>query len=220
MKRLICLSLLYFAVVLPASATTVNFTSTNLFDVGSFTFVDANGNVLSDGDLVRIGYFENSSAITAGMSVEEMEIAGVWHDFGDLQISSPFDYSGKVYGDVTDTSAAASAFDGKSLYIWVFDAGTTSAASSYGVFQATSAELAWIFPNNQYGLGDSVTLNIDEASLQAVQNVGEVDAASGEVKLVSIEAVPEPSAMALGGLSLLAIGGFRWVRARGLRQEA
>ncbi len=220
MKRLICLSLLYFAIVLPAPATTINFTSMNLFDVGSFTFVDANGNILSNGDLVRVGYFENLSALSAGMSVTQMETAGSWHNFGDMQISSPFDYAGKLYGDITDTSAAASAFDGKSLYVWVFDAGTTSAASSYGIFRAYSAETAWIFPINQYGLGDSVTLNVDDGSLQAVRNVGDVDAASSEVKLTSIESVPEPSSIALGGLSLLVVGGLRWVRARGLRREA
>jgi len=152
---------------------------------------------------VRIGYFANPGALTLGMTVAEMESAGQWHGFSSLSISSPFGYSGKAYNSATDNSTNADYFSDKSIYLWVFDTADALTATACGIFSADGAEVPWIYPTNGSGMGDSVTLNIDDPTIISIESIGTVDLVKDQLKLVEISAVPEPSSAALIGFALL-----------------
>lgn len=209
LSTLLCLGL-----QISAQAANIIFTSDNLFGLGSISFIDPAGMILSDGDLVRVGTFDNEAALAAGLPISTLEATAGWHSFGELEISSPFGYAGKIYGEIGNNTAVANTFNNKPLYIWIFNAATSADATSQGIFRALAAVDAWTFPANQYGVGDSITLNIDDLTLQAIEQIGNVDTEQSQAKLVPIDIVPEPSTMALAGVSLLAMGGYRWLRNR------
>lgn len=206
MKSLIASAILCLGSMISTQASTINF-STDLLD-GSLTFQNSTGSVLADGSLVRIGYFANEMALTLGMSVTEMESAGGWIDFGALSLSSPLGISGKIVGSSVNNSEVASQLSGLQIFLWVFDSADPSTASATGIFRATDAENSWLFPTNAFGLGDSITLNMDDLSFIAIDGFGMVNWGSGTAELVAI-AVPESSTNVLMGLCLLLLGGYQ-----------
>ncbi len=155
---------------------------------------------LNDGDLVWIGTFSDPSAIDDSPVVDLSAAAG-WTQFGSsLRIGSIFGNPGKLLGTVTDTTSAANFFNGKPIYLWIFNAPTASEATGWGVFTAGGALPEWVFPVNNGGIGDLLTLSADAPSLTAVNGLGVV---SGN-HLQLVQAVPEPGTFALFTSGLLA----------------
>jgi hypothetical protein len=172
-------------------ATSISLSSTPL----GRNVVDAALAALADGDLVWIGTFSDPGAIGGAPVVDLANEAG-WTQFGSsLQIGSVFGNPGKLIGTDTDTSSAADFFNGKQVYLWVFNAATAEEATEWGIYTATGASPAWTFPTNGGGIGDLLTLSADAAQLTAVNGIGSVTADH----LQLVQAIPEPGTSLLFG---------------------
>lgn len=204
MKKLSVITLLFLTAISAVNATTIALASTSAgrsaFDSGSVR--------LPNGSLVRIGTFSNPGLITPALiTVGTMESVGGWSQFGTLSTTSIFGNAGKLTGQFTDNTAAANAFNNAALYLWVFNASTTVGASETGIFRATAGSPAWTFPTNAGGVGDTVTLDMNDLTVAAVGSRG--SASASEFKLSAINAAPEPTSAALLTLGLVSLASRR-----------
>lgn len=212
MKRLFLLSpIVFMAAVCQSHATTVNFSA-----AGGRVVQDASGIQIANGDLVWVGTFANTSfsfnsSISLAANIANIEASGGWNQFTlDTSTSSPdagitntvtiggLSGGGRITGTVTDNNSGATKadfFNGKTIYIWVFNASSTAAATQMGIFTGGSgAAPLWTFPVNANGGGDFNTVGTDTGAalnMAAVGGAGLVTASN--LKLSAASAIPEPS---------------------------
>ena len=199
MKKTLLLAVtLLAAAFAPLHATSISLSNQPL----GRSVLDAGGTPLANGSLVLVGTFANISALATLPPVDLAAAAG-WTQFGNsLAIGSVFGNPGKLIGTTSDLSAAADAFNGDTIYLWVFNAATIGAATQYGVFTASAGTPTWLFPTNNGGIGDLLTISADDTTIVPVSGLGSVNAS--HLQLVTIAAVPEPAAYgAIGAGALL-----------------
>lgn len=183
--------------------------------------------------LVWVGTFANESFSLNGNrtfqeNISDIQSNGGWEQFGfdtssgvqNAGVTGSFfslSASGRISGDLTDTSSGATKADyfnnGKLLYVWIFNAQTPGAASQMGIFRASSASAPWVFPTNG-NLPDTVTLSAgtDGAPvIAAIAGVGSGASSDSDftLNLTGIPPVPEPSTFAAGAMLMLAAMGVR-----------
>lgn len=208
MRTLILSALLLAAAILPASASTVLFSSTG----PGRTAVDAALNPLPDGDLFLIGTFSNVGALTLSAgSAANVLASGGWSQFdGTRTISTIFGNPGKLTDQAQDNTVSANAFNLQNAYIVIFNSPSAATATEMGVFRATAGTPAWVFPTNAGGIGDSVTLDMNDTTIAAVNSVGSTTASPQRFVLTAL--VPEPSAIGLALSGVLGLVGYRRLR--------
>lgn len=173
---------------------------------------DTEGLALTNGSLVLIGTFSNLSALAALPPVDLASAAG-WTPFGNaLGVGTVFGNSGKLIGTSTDTTATAHAFDDLTIYLWVFNGASIETSTQYGIFTAIAGTPSWTFPTNNGGIGDLITLSVEDPSLTAVAGLGNVS--GSHLQLAQFTAVPEPAAYGVVGLGALILCAVRIVRRR------
>lgn len=228
MKRFFPLSAFAFLSVLTHSnATLVSFAG----GPTTLSVVTSAATPLLSGDLVWIGTFSNPSNFsfnpsnTIAQNIASIESSGGWNQFSldtaTGTVNSGVTVSGGINGNhrlslsVNDTSTGvtkADFFNGKVIYVWIFDASTTTAADQMGIFTAgVSATTAWVFPSNQATPpNNQVQVTTDPSAtpnMLAVGGAGSVNSGSS-LQLVAGAPAPEPSTLAafFGGAGLLAMG--------------
>lgn len=186
---------------------------------GSRTIYDEAGiTQVAPGSLVWAGTFANESFSlapgTIADNVAAIQTAGGWSQFNPVETNTlaitNTPGSSKVGGQVTNNSAGATAFDGDSTYLWIFNAPTVGAATQMGIFRASDVgtTTTWYFPTNAFGVGDTRTLSTNSsggavAVVNAIGGVGS-SATPGQLRLASVAPIPEPSTVAFGALGALA----------------
>ena len=210
-KAFLFATLAWGALCLSVHATTVGYSA----GPSSRTVVDSTSANVAAGSLVWIGAFNNptgftfNAAVSIATNVANIEAAGGWEQFGlnpstqvteattnTLTISSVLGVpkiGGAVEDDVTGSpTSSADFFNGKTIYLWVFNGTSVANSTQMGIFQATGASPAWTFPTNGGGVGDSVTLATTSSSAPTISALGGAGSASS-TQLVLSAAVPEPS---------------------------
>jgi hypothetical protein len=116
---------------------------------GPAVFNATNTAKVANGSLVRIGMVSNTSNPAASFT-----------EFGRATIRSaglaPNEVPGKITGNVTAAGPDTThdVFNGKTIYIWVYNAATAAAATEQGIFRTSLA-----FPvNDTSGIGDYITV--------------------------------------------------------------
>lgn len=232
-KSFFTLAAFTFGITSIASATSVTWGAAPT----ARTVVLQSGSTVSSG-LVLVGAFGNTgfsfnSSLDIPSNFSVISTAGNWKQFTLDTIDGSLDAnitntmtitaSGKIGGNVTDnnngpvTPTKADFFNGKQIYLWVFNAATVAASTQMGIFTATTASPVWNFPINQGGLGDGTTLGTTTTSAATMVSAGISGgvgtATSSQLQLVA--AVPEPSVFALGGMAAL---GMLASRKRGMKK--
>ena len=235
-KALILFCGLLTGLLRTASATTVTWGAAPTARI--VTLEDGTTTVTSG--LVLVGAFA-STAFTFNPSLDIatnfslISTAGGWKQFTLDTVSGTPDASvsntmtitatGKVGGAVTDNNNSpthpippltkADFFDGKQIYIWLFNNASIASATQMGIFTATTASPSWIYPNNAGGAGDGLsvgTTTTTAATMVAAGTVGVGSTTSAQLRLVA--SVPEPSVLALGGVAGLGMLASRKRRQR------
>ena len=172
---------------------------------------DANLNTLPDGSQFLIGTFSNPGNISLLSSVAAIQAAGGWSQYDGAGAVSTIAgvFPGKMLGQYTDNTAAANAFNNQPLYLMVFNTSSAATATQVGIFRALSAATPWTFPVNNGGIGDTVTINLDDTSAVAIGGVGSVSNSPARFALAHL---PEPSAVALLVPGVIGLLGYRRLR--------
>lgn len=200
------------ALCLSAGATTVGYSA----GPSSRTVLDSTSANVAVGSLVWVGVFSNPAAfafnpaLSIATNVANIESAGGWQQFGlnpstqspefstnTLAVSSVFGVP-KIGGLVEDDTAGADFFNGKTIYLWVFNGTSVANSTQMGIFQATGASPAWTFPTNGGGVGDTVTLATTSAgapTISAVGGTGSVQSSGAGNLVLAAASVPEPTTL-------------------------
>ena len=209
-----------------AHGTSVTFGSTG----SARTVFEANGTTqLASGDLVWMGTFASEAfafnpLFSVATNVSAITTAGGWEQFSidtstdtlnpgatsTLQITA----TGKAGGSVVDNNGGATQaafFNGKNVYLWIFDAPTVGAATQMGIFRAPNADAVvdWIFPNNAGGVGDTITLSTTATGAPTINSIGGAGTSNSTQLILSAAGVPEPSSAVLIGVAVLGLLGMR-----------
>lgn len=231
MKKTFLLAALSLALsVAAAQASTITLgavpTARTVVNSLGFTLTSANS-------LVLLGTFDSISfTLDPNLSLQSnfqaATLAGGWHQFGydtatatlDTGVASTLaiNATSKIGGSITDNnfgSTKADFFNGKAVYIWVFNASTVGAATEVGLYTATSATVPWFFSTNGGGVGDSVTLSTTNSGASVIQAVGGFGSTSSTNLTLAgtFTAVPEPST-AFVGAALVGAVIFSFARRR------
>ena len=222
MKNLLFMAIAVSAMSLPmVHATTVGFspapTARTVRNASDTTTLATTSLVWAGNFTNGSGSFSLNSALSLGANVTAVETAGGWKQFSldsstglvNAGVTGTVGISpiGKVSGSVTDNNAGATKadfFNGKDVYLWIFNAPTVAGATEMGIFRATSADVPWTFPTNANGLGDTVTFSTipANATIAAIGGFGSTPV--GQLNLsnnFNVAPVPEPSTMAFGLLT-------------------
>jgi len=159
--------------------------------------VDSTSTEISTGSLVWEGTFSNTSfsfnpSISIAANVANIQSAGGWQQFGatNLGITSVFGHV-RISGSVQDNTASADPFNGKNVYLWVFNAPTVAASTQMGIY--TDAGV-WVYPTNLNGApGD--TSNYDTSTTYAATAVGGAGSVTSSNMILSAASVPEPTTL-------------------------
>lgn len=175
-------------------------------------FLNKDGVALSGG-LVLVGTFADAASISLKPGSVDSSFSNIastagWTQFSPLGIST--NTAGRVGGQVIDNASSADFFNGKPLFLWVFNGTTRSNSTEFGIFRAGSAQIPWAFPTNAGGVGDSLTLSTTTSGAGTISAIGGVGSSASGLRLVA--PVPEP-----GTVALLLVGavGFASRRRRG-----
>jgi hypothetical protein len=207
--RILSLALvLVAAAVSTSSATIVNFSSTP----AGRSAVDASLTTLADGDQFLVGTFANPGALSLSLgSVANIFAAGGWSQFDGAQtIVTAAGNGGKVAGTATDNTASANAFNLKDAYIVIFNTASAATATQMGIFRASAGVPPWVFPTNTGGIGDSLTLDMNDTTIAAIGGIGSVSSSPSRLILAAL--VPEPGIVSLLAPGLVGMLGFRRLR--------
>lgn len=217
MKRTLVLLLCFTVAISPlAFGTTVGFGP----QPTSRTVVDPLGATVGLSSLVWAGNFTTQAGVafnplvSISQNVTAITLAGGWEGFGVDTVTDAtnptvilpgltLNATGKVGGTIVDNnggSTQAAYFNNKSLYLWIFNASTVSAATQMGIFRSTDGAPAWTFSVNAGGVGDVLTYSTTNAGAPTVIAIGGAGSTpAGQMMLVA--AVPEPSVLALGAMA-------------------
>ncbi|MEO6785281.1 MAG: PEP-CTERM sorting domain-containing protein [Chthoniobacteraceae bacterium] len=212
MKKSVFLSIVASLATLPlASATTVGWGATP----SSRSVVQPNSSAVTAGSEVLIGTFANENfSLSSGTVLANwtsIMAAGGCSQFASPIFTSSIAGGTKVGGQTTDNTGTATAFNGKTIYLVLFDTTSPNTATEMGIFKATSASPAWVFPNNNNGIGDTQTsLGTDITAAATIVAVGTTPIGSANSTQLQLAApVPEPSTLTFGALAALAAAGSR-----------
>jgi len=216
---IIVASILGMATMPFANATTVGFSGAP----SARTVVNSVGATLSSTSLVLVGNFLSETfSLNRSMSVQANFTAiaadGGWKQFSldtvtgtpntGVTSSAAISATGKLGGQVTDNNFGATKadyFNGRAVYVWLFNAATIAAATEMGIFKAIPpTSVPWTYPTNSGGVGDSVTLS----TISSLANVVPVSGV-GSTTSALIQLVPEPSTAFLSALGLIAMASRR-----------
>lgn len=204
----------------PAHATTVGFSPVpGARTVRNF----ADTATLATTSLVWAGNFANGATFSLNntqslqANVTAVMASGGWNQFSldtstntlNADVTGNFGISslGKVNGSVTDNNAGATKadyFNGKNVYVWIFNAPTVAAATEMGIFRATTATVPWTFPTNANGLGDTVTFSTTSSGASIAAFGGFGSASATQLNLTNnfnVVPVPEPATVSFGLLT-------------------
>ncbi len=167
-----------------------------------------------------VGSFTYNPALSVATNYSNMQSQGGWVQFGyvpnnpslaqntqyTLSIKSVFGSGAYVGGIVEDDTSGATTgadyFNGKQLYVVIFNGTTVAASTAMGVFTSTQSADWPLFPTNAGGLNDtgyydtegtSSTSPAGGTAMSAVDNAGSV---TGTTVVLSAASVPEPSTLA------------------------
>ena len=217
-----------------ASATTVTWSgvpSARTVTLEDGTTTVTSGLVLAGAFASTAFVFNPSLSIQANFNA--ISTAGGWKQFTLDTVSGTPDAGvintltilssppGKVGLQVTDnnngpvTPTKADFFNGKQIYIWIFNNASIAAATQMGIFTATTATVPWLFPVNAGGVGDGITVSTASSGAPTMLAAGTVGVGSvSSSQLTLVASVPEPSVLALGGVAGLGMLASRKRRQR------
>ncbi len=224
MKKLpLFVSAVFAAFVQTAYCSVVTFgavpTARQVVDATNINTLITNANsVVLAGTFANESFSLNSSA-TLAANVASATSSGGWKQFGldtatlglnpDVTNSLGLNGSGRIGGTITDNSfgpTKADFFNGKQLYLWIFNASTVGAATQMGIFRATQATVPWLFPTNNGGVGDTTTFSTVPANAPTIAVIGGFGSIAGSnlqlTNSFNITPVPEPSSFIVGLLTL------------------
>jgi hypothetical protein len=227
MKKLSLLLASVFASV-TAHGATVNWSAQT--DVG---FASSNTAALTQGNYIRLGYFTISDAAVAALAnptvgnVAALDASFV--QFGQAQVGDAFGLDGFFQSTANFSYASNPGFDNtKQAYMWVVKASNNatlgsalSSVTEQAIFyEPKGTDARWEFPatdiatkspdvgNAKTSLGGvylAGTFVASNAALTAI-NAGNP---TGAVQLQAVIAVPEPSSLAVGLLTILTAASVR-----------
>ncbi|RFC52834.1 MAG: hypothetical protein DVB22_000191 [Verrucomicrobia bacterium] len=192
MKKLILLA----AALLPlaAQASTVSLSTSR---TGAGLFLSGGTTLAGTGSLIRVGSISNLA-----------DPIGTFVEFGAGSTRTIISTTSKITGSVSSALPEANhtQFNGRTIYIWAYNAPTAGAATQQAIFTSTKA-----FPvNDVSGVGDDVTV-FSATELTGVVtipgwNPGQILAGSGDhtPRFVLGTVVPEPTTTTFSGLAALA----------------
>lgn len=204
-----------------AHATTVGFSP----NPSARTVVNSFGGTVGISSLAWAGNFTSeaftfNSALSISANVTAITTAGGWERFGvDTVTDAPnptvslpglgISASGKLGGSIVDNNSGATQatyFNGRSLYVWLFNATTVGAATEMGIFRSTNASVPWNFATTNGGVGDVLTYSTQVSgapTISAIGGTGSVTNTSGPGAAGTLQliGVPEPSVLALSTLA-------------------
>ncbi|MEO5712010.1 MAG: TIGR02597 family protein [Luteolibacter sp.] len=196
----------------------------------SRSVVGSNGTTTVTSGLVWVGTFGNETfsfdpLLTVAQNVSAIAAVGGWYQFGldaasattnlgttvDLGVTNTLSIrtspAGRIGGSITDNNSGAAKadfFNGKALYLWVFNGSTPEDSTELGIFRAGSATVPWNFATNAGGIGDSVTYSTTAAGAPTIAAIGGAGSTTTSTFQLAA-AVPEPSTAAMGALAMLGI---------------
>ena len=202
-----------------ARATSVTFTA-----AGAQRLVQSStGTLLTSANaFVWLGNFTTESfafnpTASIAANVAAIQAAGGWMQFGfdssgTVNEASQFTLgvtaTSKISGTVTDINSPGADYFGKispvntsKAYLWIFKGTSVADATEMGIFRSPDAGIAWTFPVNGGGIGDTVTLSDTSTTAPSISILGGAGSASSTrliLAAVSVSPVPEPSTFAFG----------------------
>ena len=192
--------------------------------------VGSNGTTIVTSGLVWVGTFGNESfsfnpSLTVAQNVGAIATVGGWYQFGldaastptnlgatvDLGVTNTLSIrtspAGRIGGSITDNNSGATKadfFNGKALYLWVFNGSTPADSTELGIFRATDATVPWAFATNAGGIADSVTYSTTGTGAPTIAAIGGAGSTTSSTYQL-VAAVPEPSTAAMGALAMLGL---------------
>jgi len=185
------------ALTVSAQATTVSLSA-------GFTgpFIENSDGSRVNGGLMLLGTITDAAVAGLNTGSDIASIMAVFQEFGTRNTSA----TGGLAGSVTNVSAAADAFNGQQIYLWVLNTGDKGTATEHALLTVAdkanpSAGDDWVFPTNAGGVGDGNAIAM--SALIAGRNQLLPGGTNGNnLRLVL---VPEPSGAMLAGLAGLAL---------------
>ena len=174
----------------------------------SYNFALFNGNILTDGAIFQIGYYNSAvtSASFSGLSSASAFETG-WTSLAS-STANAFDVPG-LRSATADLATGINTYEGKSLVMLVGNASTISGSTQVGVFSNSS----WIVPVNPTGITPTdYAFDVSDAGTQALFGSLRLGTgaypAEGVVNSANLGVIPEPSSaslLALGVAGLVAL---------------
>lgn len=198
-----CLSVLFLCAGPARAAVTITVNSN-----GGSPFADSSGTLLTDGSIVRVGYFDlgstsvlntlqNSSTFSEIDALftplaEGLANAGTVNQSGatgQFLVINSLPSTGAIFGSIQGISASYFTA-GMDLSVWVFNHSSLLSATEWGIFSATTQPSAnWGFPND---LGASTLSTFEIDTVVRGQDTG-----SQFLLAPSTVPVPEPGSLLL-----------------------
>ena len=170
-----------------ASSSTVSFSSGD-----SFTIFQTSAGVALDGGFIHAGYYTGS---TVGLSFAELQAGfNEWDTLDSASGASGFFSAGAFDGDF-------GAEAGRQIYLAVTDTDSVATASEFAVFTNTS-DIDWAFPSSELGIPPALSLNDVVEGNPGASLLAGIEGVTDFGAAIQLVAVPEPSVVLLGMLSL------------------
>ena len=181
----------------------------------------ANNSALTQGNLVRLGYFMISDAAVLAAKSNLSTLNSAWKSIADTTVGTGT-FADASFAVSTSPAPLSSPDFGHQIYLWALNASSVGAATQQTIFYEPAANnSAWTFPSSNAG-NLSTTIDIGQAktSLGGVFLAGGYQASNasvsaifggpaGAVQLESVTPVPEPSTFLVGAFVAMAAVGLR-----------